>query len=122
MSCKEAFHVAKQLCEFGCPTDILGCDPLNMTDEEKSNIENYFSNLLFRPSRERNELLKWVDSKIFDTAKENSHDYIGQEYVTADATSLIIERLSCITSDTSDGFFGMATQVHIRTNLYHKIG
>ena len=116
MSCKEAYHVGKQLCEFGCPTDILGCDPRNMTDEEKSNMENYFSNLLFRPSSERNQLLKWVDSKIFDTGNENSHDYIGQEYITADTTSLMNERLSSITSDTSDGSFRMATQVYIYTD------
>ena len=111
MSSKDAFIIAKQLCESGCPTEILGSNPTKVTDEEKTNIEENFSNLLFRPSHERNELLKWIDSKIFNS-NENCQDYIDQKYGTVDTTSIIKERLSCIISDASDGFFGSTTQVY----------
>ena len=114
MSSKDAFNVAKQLCESGCPTEILGSNPMIVTDEDKCNIEENFSNLLFRPSHERNELLKWMDSKIFYTSNENGHDYVDQKHVSLDTTSIIKERLSCIMSDTSDGFFGATTQVYTK--------
>ena len=114
MSSKDAFNVAKQLCESGCPTEMLGANPMILTDEEKFNIEENFSNLLFRPSHERNELLKWMDSKIFNTSNENGQDYADQKHVSVDTTNIIKERLSCIVSDTSDEFFGATTQVYTK--------
>ena len=83
---------------------------MKVAEEEKFSILETCSNLLLQPSQERNELLKWIDSQFFG---EDNYDFNEQKYSVGnmDQMAKVQERLSCLISDDTAGFFGQVAQV-----------
>ena len=130
MSDNEVIFVLRNLCQFGCPVHILGCDPSIKSKEQGSSIIEVGIQTLFRPSEARNELLKWIDSELFANNSIGNGDDSTNEKThpgTLDLMKGVKTRLSCILSTDTETFFGNKPQVmhtvlmiQIPTRLYNK--
>ena len=128
MSDNEIIFVLRNLCQFGCPAHILGCDPSIKSKEQDSSIIEIGIQTLFRPSEARNELLKWIDSELFANQTIENGDISTNEKThpgTLDLMKGVKTRLSCILSTDTETFFGNKPQVmhtvlmiQIYTRLY----
>ena len=114
MSDNEVIFVLRNLCQFGCPVHILGCDPSIKSKKLDSSIIEIGIQTLFRPSEARNELLKWIDSELFaNHSIENGDDSTNEKSHpgTLDLMKGVKARLSCILSSDIETFFGNKPQV-----------
>ena len=128
MSDNEVIFVLRNLCQFGCPAHILGCDPSIKSKEQASSIIEMGIQTLFRASQARNELLKWIDSELFANHSIGNGDDSTNEIThpgTLDLMKGVKTRLSCILSSDIETFFGNKPQVihtvfmiQISTRLY----
>ena len=129
MSDNEVIFVLRNLCQFGCPAHILGCDPSTKSKEQDSSIIEMGIQTLFRPSEARNDLLKWIDSELFANQSIENGDISTNEKThpgTLDLMKGVKTRLSCILSTDTETFFGNKPQVMhtvlmtlISTRLYY---
>ena len=109
MSNDEILDVLSHLFKSGCTTEILGCNPSKLMEDEKSTIVEASRNLLFQRSHERNELLRWIDSRLFNqNVDHNISNYQETSSRYLEQTTEVKERLSCLLHNASDEFFGEA--------------
>ena len=103
MSGDEIYNIICHLYKLKCPTEILGCSPDKVLDDEKHIIIEAGRNLLLQHSNERSELLKWVDCQIFNNTVSNEKNDIE-------------DRLSLIISTEARSFFSPVLQVSSKYN------
>ena len=108
----EILEVLRRLVKAGCPTEILGCHPSKTTKEEdKLAVLEAGRQLLFQRSDHRQELLRWIDTQIFNCNGRNDRTLDESDSFTGvEKENKIKDRVSCLVSaSASDGLFGSAT-------------
>ena len=124
MSNEDILNILRRLHGLGCPSEILGCNPSQEIEDEKCETVEIGRNLLFQRSTDRNDLLSWIDSKIFDQNALNNifNDHTSSSY--SEQNTHVKKRLSYLMSrsDSLEFFDELSVQVSYRHNQGAKMG
>ena len=104
MQRQDILEVLGQLNAAGCPADVLGCSlqTLPTKENEELALNEFGHQLLIQASDHRNDILRWIDSKIF---LQQNYEKGKTEFSRTNQFSSVKERLSLIVNPICPDFF-----------------
>ena len=104
----DILHVLRELTAAGCPADVLGysLQTLPAKENEELALIEFGHQLLIEASDHRNDILRWIDSEVFQHNAEKDKNDLGPS-----SFSSVKERLSFIVNPMCPEFFEGAEKV-----------